>query len=506
MQQRTNSPLFYLATFAATAGLANAQFGSGQPFTSGALYDFVVFDVDQDGDLDVLGTTASSSGVLESIENLGDGTYGTAQALSPFDIYYGHIELGDLSGDGVPDAIVAEASGTVAWYEYLGPTSYGPAQTIGSVSGGASELDVADLDGDGDLDIALVSESGDDLLWIENQGGGVFGANVFVSSALNAPQAVEAADLDGDGDLDLVTVVFFEDKVAWYPNLGGGTFGSQRVISSGADGPVDVAVADLDGDGRLDVLSASQNDSEVAWYRNLGGGTFASQQIVGLTTGTTNKVGAADIDMDGLLDIYASGVGSGGMDIQWHQNIGFGFFGAGQLVAANLSASGEIAVYDADDDSDVDFVYATGWTPSESDLGSVYCTSNPNSTGVNGQLRVTGTATSSLNAITLNASDLPLSTFGFFITSRTADMVSNPAGSQGVLCLGGSIGRYQNEIRFTGVTGRFKVTIDLDSMPTPTSSVPVLVGQTWRFQAWHRDSVGGTATSNFTDATAVLFQ
>jgi hypothetical protein len=33
----------------------------------------------------------------------------------------------------------------------------------------------------------------------------------------------------------------------------------------------------------------------------------------------------------------------------------------------------------------------------------------------------------------------------------------------------------------------------------------VLPGEIWRFQAWFRDSIGGVATSNFTDAAAVRF-
>jgi hypothetical protein len=34
----------------------------------------------------------------------------------------------------------------------------------------------------------------------------------------------------------------------------------------------------------------------------------------------------------------------------------------------------------------------------------------------------------------------------------------------------------------------------------------VVPGETWYFQAWHRDLVGGTATTNFTDGLEVTFQ
>ena len=36
--------------------------------------------------------------------------------------------------------------------------------------------------------------------------------------------------------------------------------------------------------------------------------------------------------------------------------------------------------------------------------------------------------------------------------------------------------------------------------------ISIAAGETWNFQTWHRDSVGGIATSNFTNGLAVTFQ
>ncbi len=52
------------------------------------------------------------------------------------------------------------------------------------------------------------------------------------------------------------------------------------------------------------------------------------------------------------------------------------------------------------------------------------------------------------NDLTLAASQLPNSSFGFFLTSRSQGFVMGPGGSQGNLCVGGAIGR-----RATGRTG-----------------------------------------------------
>jgi hypothetical protein len=147
--------------------------------------------------------------------------------------------------------------------------------------------------------------------------------------------------------------------------------------------------------------------------------------------------------------------------------------------------------------------------PSTVLLGTSYCTpAVPNSTGSSGGISATGSQAVAANNVTLEASSLPLNSFGFFLTSRTQGMVNQPGGSQGVLCLGGSIGRYvgPGQIQNSGASGSFSLVIDLAATPTPTGFVQVVAGETWNFQSWHRDAVGGTATSNFTDGLAIPFQ
>ncbi len=42
-------------------------------------------------------------------------------------------------------------------------------------------------------------------------------------------------------------------------------------------------------------------------------------------------------------------------------------------------------------------------------------------------------------------------------------------------------------------------------MPQPAGPVAVVAGETRHFQCWFRDSVGGAATSNFSDGLSLLF-
>lgn len=142
-------------------------------------------------------------------------------------------------------------------------------------------------------------------------------------------------------------------------------------------------------------------------------------------------------------------------------------------------------------------------------LGAAYCSpAVANSTGAPGRLELHGSAVAADNALSLEAEQLPPNSFGFFITSRTAGFVVGPGGSQGNLCLAGAIGRYvgAGQIQNSGAGGHFSYAPDLTLTPSPAGFVSVMAGDTWNFQAWHRDAIGGAATSNFTDAVALTFQ
>ncbi|MFT6832520.1 MAG: hypothetical protein ACJAZN_002697, partial [Planctomycetota bacterium] len=139
--------------------------------------------------------------------------------------------------------------------------------------------------------------------------------------------------------------------------------------------------------------------------------------------------------------------------------------------------------------------------------GINYCTANVNSSGQASVMSGMGSTTASNNDVTLVASQMPNSVFGFFITSQTQGFVQNPGGSAGNLCVSGAVGRYvgPGQVQNSGGAGMIQLALDLTSTPTPTGFVSIMSGETWNFQAWHRDSIGGTPTSNFTDGLSVAF-
>ncbi|MCB9909913.1 MAG: hypothetical protein H6829_06540 [Planctomycetes bacterium] len=143
-------------------------------------------------------------------------------------------------------------------------------------------------------------------------------------------------------------------------------------------------------------------------------------------------------------------------------------------------------------------------------IGTNYCgPAVANSTGQSATIAAVGSTVVTNNQLTLQADGLPQNVFGYFLNSDTQAFTPNPGGSLGNLCIGGTglIGRHNAlaDIRYSGLSGSFELVVDLANLPTPTLPHAVVAGETWNFQCWYRDTVGGPA-SNFTDAIEIAFQ
>jgi len=149
-------------------------------------------------------------------------------------------------------------------------------------------------------------------------------------------------------------------------------------------------------------------------------------------------------------------------------------------------------------------------------VGTAYCSGVPNSSGHIGVVGAFGSAQITANDLTIGADGLPPAAATLFLCSRTQGMVTQPGGSQGDLCLGGAIGRFVSQVGLADSSGAFLMSTDpvfapqtfsLGALPQPTGSVAAMVGETWNFQAWHRDFVQGLGpTSNFTEGLSITFQ
>ncbi|MDB4426381.1 VCBS repeat-containing protein [bacterium] len=546
---------YYDGEIAFNANLGNGNWGPTQVlFTSTAtvITEAHAVDFDGDGDIDVLSSDLNG---IRWHENLGGALVFFTQA---FDSSMREIEefaSADLDSDGILDIVTASSNNNflapsgVFWYRGLGGGAYEPRQTITSGVRSRS-VAVADIDNDGLLDLV----TGDDsrLAWHKNLGNGGFGTENLLGAG--RAQDVEVVDLDADGDLDVVGLFSPNGPVLIIENLGSGSFAPGVAVS--INGPLNtyhLAVGDFDGDVLPDIVvqSATGSLNRLFWLQNQGNCEFGPENLIWSDFREPWVPRAADIDNDGLIDVvttyfFGDTIGifynQGGTDCNLNgipdtQDIASGTSEDcnGNLIpdecdlsngmGSDCNGNGRIdscelleGAADCDADGELDECQiaanpsldldADGRLDTCFEVGIRYCSpGTPNSTGSSGEALALGFDVAWVNNFSIGARNLPANSFGFFITSTTPGQIFPVANSVGTLCVIGDVGRgVGGGILNSGPDGAFFGMVDLTAIPQPTGTTAVQAGDTWFFQAWHRDSSGGQTTSNFTDAIAVPFQ
>lgn len=328
------------------------------------------------------------------------------------------------------------------------------------------------------------------------------------------------ADLDRDGFLDLVEWNGSEVQVHRRQAPFGGFLGPSPL--GGVADVTDLAATDFNGDGQTDIVV--QTEMETLIFEGRGQFVFDPPRVLvsyALPSGATEgrQLDAVDLDGDGDLDLVVTPFNPVlNQGVMCLVNDGTGAVGEFIHVAAAGSIGASVQFADLDDDGDLDlftedpasesvsFILVENLTPGA--IGDPAC--GPavlNSTGASGTIQAFGSTSPVPGPLTLVARDLPPSTFGIFVGSRTLTAPVALGNSVGRLCLGGSVGRYDRpgEIGVTGTSGVLTLTIDAGALRSSTKVTPASSGDSWSFQAWFREPVAAFGPSNLTDAVTVRF-
>ena len=299
--------------------------GGGLPSGGFAYGDAAAGDFDGDGDLDI----ALGQHLLELVVLEGDGAgeFGAAPLPAAALAFSTRaLESVDWDGDG-RDELLALGEGPrpaagrgsrglllLDWVPVEGWRAFLESGAEGLPFG--SSLAVGDVDGDGQPDAATAAASlgRRDLLVL---GDGEWGGTRRELTALSSTgyvRAVTLADFDGDGRDDLAASSIERAEGKWRTRLDvllsrrGGAFASSVVLrESGAAGLLALAAGDLDGDGHADLV-AFDADGAPRIYLGVGGGRLARARATGLSgEGCAGRhVRISDLDGDGRGEIVAS--------------------------------------------------------------------------------------------------------------------------------------------------------------------------------------------------------
>ena len=282
------------------------------PADLGTMVSAALVDLDADGDLDVLAPAETSQNRV--YRNDGAGRW-TSVAFGDFTVdlgLTGDIAVGDLDGDGWPDAATANSvfpSFPVPSYVYRNDGS-GRLDRLASPSLSAYTVAFGDLDGDGDLDVywgragnPIAGGVYPDVVW-RNLGNMVFAPIAGAVSDTAATTGVALGDVDGDGDLDAVLTAWSNVGNRVLRNDGTGMFTAAPVpLPNPTGNSRKPLLVDVDGDGDLDLLIPNDGTPN-RLYRNDGTGGFTDSSVdLPQDSGRTMSFAAGDFDGDGDVDL-----------------------------------------------------------------------------------------------------------------------------------------------------------------------------------------------------------
>ncbi len=164
--------------------------------------DVAAFDVEGDGDLDLLFVSEDSES-HELLFNDGKGNFSLAEYQFPSSVANA-LALLDLNGDQLMDVMIGN-NGPNQVYLNLGEGNFeaAPAGMYPPQEYSTQDLKVADLDGDGDLDLIEANETGVSRILFWEGDHFKFQPDALGPYPASEARKVVAADVDQDGDIDL---------------------------------------------------------------------------------------------------------------------------------------------------------------------------------------------------------------------------------------------------------------------------------------------------------------
>lgn len=242
------------------------------------------------------------NGAIRARMNTGGGAFGSIVSLTT-NYIEGFFDLWDVDADGDLDIVMT------GFFEIRVALNSGSG-TFGSpivtpLSDWATNLGMGDFDGDGSYDILTNSGAQGSARIAFGTGNGRFTGGFDVPAGRDV-RAFSSGDFDRNGVIDFATIYNLDEKgLGVRRGRGNGDFHILRTYH-GSYGFTDhtsrARLADVDGDGEVDVLAANFSAQDASFWRGVEGGTFDRLMRLGVAQNAFD-LQYGDFDGDGVGDL-----------------------------------------------------------------------------------------------------------------------------------------------------------------------------------------------------------
>jgi len=279
------------------------------------------FDLDQDGDQDLIHLKFTTPSQLSWYENSGNGVAFTEHVVSDTigQLTNMFSTVVDIDGDGDLDIGAADnGNGKYIWFENLGNGLNWTQNTLKTYnSSDVASITWRDIDGDSDPD--LIACINNQIIYYKNQLPDLAWPETLIGASEES-WTIKSADIDDDNDNDIVSMDYQNGNVKIFKNQQNGSVWTSSIAIQKIEFPFIGSIDDIDNDGNLDIVY-SENKS-ISWLKNTGNGDSWEKSII-VTSSSTDPVfygvfgladehGLGDFDQDSNLDIVAVTVDPGG--------------------------------------------------------------------------------------------------------------------------------------------------------------------------------------------------
>ncbi len=346
------------------------------------------------------------------------------------------VEIGDLDGDDMNDALISTGSSGYL-YTYIQESEGQYEKSRLSHPTTYNDYAIHDVDDDGDNDIVYSRSSG--IYWVSNLGSGSFASTSTQLTSSFSPEFIGTADLDGDGEDEIIGGITSwswgttKVSLSYLKRSSGSNFNLWPLFNtgsgSGSASLLGLRFGDWNNDTYMDVFCAYsdrnvyvfENPAYEWYYKDTTNITFKTKWDETKVFKSTYSIlgwDVGDVDRDGNADVVVAPSGGYNSDIYYYNNKGTSSWSRYGVVSYTVYYPKDVTLVDLDGDDYLDIFFASGSYYYYNNIGWCKNGGNPNRSSWTSSTLMSGHDDSGTVAFTGDVNSDGYNDTGYFFTDN----------------------------------------------------------------------------------------